>query len=142
MIWQKQFTLESLNNLCQGCMLEHLGITFTEFGDDYMIAKMPVDARTKQPFGLLHGGASVVLAETVASVAANMACSSEHSCLGLEINANHVQSAHHGFVYAKATPEHLGATTQVWLVKITNDRSQLVCSCRTTVIVRRHMQRQ
>jgi|SRR5574344_64492 1,4-dihydroxy-2-naphthoyl-CoA hydrolase len=138
-IWQKNFTLESLNALCKDCMLEHIGIKFTSFGDDYMEASMPVVNATKQPFGMLHGGASVVLAETLASVAGNMACAAGYSCLGLEINANHLSSMRSGEVFAKATPLHIGATTQVWNVEITNERGRRICISRTTLAVRKHM---
>lgn len=139
MIWQKNFTLQSLNDLCKGCMLEHLGIKFTSFGEDYMEASMPVCSATTQPFGMLHGGASVVLAESLASVAGNMACAAEYSCLGQEINANHISSLRSGEVIARATPIHIGITSQVWNVEIRNPQGKLICISRTTLAVRRHM---
>ncbi len=117
-------------------MGHHLGIEFTEVGTDYLCAKMPVDERTKQPMGLLHGGASVVLAETLGSVAANCCVNIKtHFCVGLDINANHIRSATSGYVYGKTTPVHIGGTTQVWEIRITNEKGSLVCISRITMAV-------
>lgn len=129
-------TVEALNALGKGNMSEHLGIEITEVTGDSLRGKMPVDQRTKQPMGLLHGGASLVLAETLGSVAA-YACidTSLQYCVGLEINANHIRSAREGYVYGKATPLHIGRKTQVWEVRITNEKQQLVCISRLTVAV-------
>jgi 1,4-dihydroxy-2-naphthoyl-CoA hydrolase len=117
-------------------MIEHLGIQFLEVGDDYIKARMPVDQRTIQPFGLLHGGASVALAETLGSVAANLCVDREKKiCVGLEINANHTRPVTNGFVYGIAKPIHLGASTQVWEIRIQNEQEKLVCISRLTLAV-------
>lgn len=139
-IWQKDFTLDILNNLSKGCMLEHMGITFTNIGDDYLMASMPITDKVTQPMGLLHGGASVALAESVASVAANMAAKEGFVCLGLDINANHLRAVKSGSVTAKATAVFIGATTQVWEIRITNDDAKLVCIVRMTIAVRKETQ--
>jgi 1,4-dihydroxy-2-naphthoyl-CoA hydrolase len=129
-------TIEKLNQLNKGTMGEHLGIEATEIGSDYICARMPVDHRTKQPFGLLHGGASVVLAETLGSFAASISVDMEkYQCVGLEINANHIRSVKEGYVYGKATPLHVGRQTQVWEIRITNEAGQLVCVSRITIAV-------
>jgi 1,4-dihydroxy-2-naphthoyl-CoA hydrolase len=129
-------SLESLNAMTQGNMLSHVGIEFTDVGKDFISAKMPVDERTKQPYGLLHGGASVVLAETLGSVAAGMSVDQEkQACVGLEINANHVKSATRGFVHGTARPVHTGRSTHIWEIRITNEDEQLVCISRITLAV-------
>lgn len=129
-------TVEDLNKLNQGNMGEHLGIEATEIGPDYICARMPVDHRTKQPFGLLHGGASVVLAETLGSFAATLSVDMQkYQCVGLEINANHIRSVREGYVYGKATALHVGRQTQVWEIRITNEAEQLVCISRITIAV-------
>lgn len=117
-------------------MVAHLGITFTEVGDDFLVARMPVDHRTHQPLGLLHGGASVALAETLGSVAAHI-CVDQHTqyCVGLEINANHVKGIRSGFVYGKTTPIHVGKRTHVWEIRITNEDQELICVSRITMAV-------
>ncbi|MBT8136132.1 MAG: hotdog fold thioesterase [Gammaproteobacteria bacterium] len=117
-------------------MAEHLGILITEIGDDYIQATMPVDDRTRQPMGLLHGGASVVLAETLGSVAANLAVDpARFACVGLEINANHVRAVHRGQVTGNARPVHIGRSTQVWQIEIHDDENRLVCLSRITLSV-------
>lgn len=117
-------------------MTDHIGIEFTEIGEDYVKATMPVDHRTVQPLRLLHGGASVVLAETLGSVAATMTVDpNEKYCVGLEINANHIKSVKSGFVEGIAKPLHVGKKTQVWEIKITNEDQQLVCVSRITMAV-------
>ncbi len=117
-------------------MADHLGIEWIEFGDNFLKARMPVDHRTKQPFGLLHGGASCVLAETLGSVGAALVVDPEkQNCVGLEINANHVRSAREGYVTGLASPIHIGASTQVWDIKIYDEREKLVCVSRLTVAV-------
>jgi 1,4-dihydroxy-2-naphthoyl-CoA hydrolase len=129
-------TLEQLNQLNKGNMGEHLGIEATEIGSDFICARMPVDHRTKQPFGLLHGGASVVLAETLGSFAASCSVDMEKfQCVGLEINANHIRSVRDGYVYGRATALHVGRQTQVWEIRITNETGQLVCISRITIAV-------
>jgi len=135
-IWFKPLTLDALNQRGQNTMVEFLGITFTDIGDDFLVATMPVDDRTRQPIGILHGGANVVLAETVASTAANAVVDLSHSyCVGLEINANHIRSVTDGWVSAKAQPLHLGKTTQVWQINIYNEDEKLTCTSRMTAAV-------
>lgn len=117
-------------------MAEAIGIEFTAIGPDYLEAKMPVDSKTHQPYGLLHGGASVALAETLGSMAA--ACcvdTSRQLCVGLEINANHIRSARSGYVKGVTKPVHIGKKTQVWEIRITNEKEELVCISRITVAV-------
>ena len=131
-----EFTLEKLNDLRHNTMVEHLGIELTEIGEKTLSGKMPVDHRTHQPMGLLHGGASVALAETLGSIAATMQVDqSKYACVGLEINANHIKGVRSGFVYGKATALHLGRTTQVWEIRITNEAGDLVCISRITMAV-------
>jgi len=136
-IWfKKSIKLADLAPFATETMAEHLGIEWTEIGDDYIKIKMPVDERTKQQYGLLHGGASCVLAETAGSVASHLVVdSSKYSCVGLEINANHIRSARQGFVYGIATPLHLGANTHVWDVKIYDELNKLICIARLTVAI-------
>lgn len=117
-------------------MVEYLGIEYTALGTDFITAKMPVDHRTHQPFGLLHGGASVVLAETLGSVAANCTLDpAKQYAVGLDINANHLKSARSGYVYGTTTPIHIGKTTQVWEIRIENEEKQLVCISRITMAI-------
>ena len=118
-------------------MAEHLGIEILEVGADFLTARMPVDHRTQQPFGILHGGASVALAETLGSVASVLTLDdpTTQRAVGLEINANHIRSVSSGWVYAKATPLHLGRTTHVWDIKITSEEQKLVCVVRFTVAI-------
>ncbi|MBK6935840.1 MAG: hotdog fold thioesterase [Chitinophagaceae bacterium] len=136
-IWfNKELTLDALNPLLPGTMGEYLGIEWTELGDNYLKAKMPVDNRTKQPYGLLHGGASCALAETIGSVASAMVVDyTKFACVGFEINANHVRSAREGFVYGEAFPLHIGSNTHVWDIKIYDEMKKLVCASRLTVAV-------
>ncbi len=129
-------TIESLQALISQSIEKQLGIEFTEVGTDYLCARMPVDHRTKQPFGLLHGGASVVLAETLGSAAANSCIdNTQQHCVGLEINANHIRSVSEGYVYGRATAIHLGKTTQIWEIRITNEEGKLVCISRLTMAI-------
>lgn len=129
------FTPERITRINEGTAADHLGIEITEVGPDYLLARMPVDARTRQPAGLLHGGASVLLAETLGSVAAYGTLPEGKSCVGLEINANHLRGVREGWVYGRATPLHIGRTTQVWEVKITDEAERLVCVSRITMAV-------
>lgn len=125
-----------LQEISKNTMVEHLGMEFLELGENYITAKMPVDHRTHQPMGLLHGGASVALAETLGSVASSILLDmNKFHCVGLEINANHIKSARNGFVFGKVTPIHLGRKTHVWDIKITNESEELVCVSRLTVAV-------
>lgn len=117
-------------------MMEHLDIEFTGIGPDFITAKMPVDSRHHQPYGLLHGGASVALAETLGSVAAHCSVdTSKYFCVGLEINANHLKGVRSGYVFGKTTPIHIGKSTQVWEIRITNEQDELVCVSRITMAV-------
>ena len=116
-------------------LVSTLGIEFTEAGDDWLKGRMPVDGRTHQPFGLLHGGASVALAETLASWAGTCAVGAGQVCVGMEINANHVRPVSEGWVYGTATPEALGKTSQVWSIRIVNEQGKLVCISRMTLAV-------
>lgn len=135
-IWFKPFTLEELDRQSRGCMVELLDIRFTEIGPDYLRASMPVDRRTWQPFGLLHGGASVTLAETLGSVAANCCVdSARFYCVGQEINANHVRAVRSGRVTATARPVHLGGRSQVWDIRIEDEKGRLNCVSRLTLAV-------
>ena len=130
-------SLEILNSFNKNNLAQTLGIEFTEIGADYIIARMPVDARTHQPAGLLHGGASVALAETLGSVAGVLCLEdvSKQQIVGLEINANHMRGVRSGFVYGRVSALHVGRTTQVWEIKITNEEGKLVCVSRLTVSV-------
>jgi 1,4-dihydroxy-2-naphthoyl-CoA hydrolase len=136
-IWYNPaITAEQLNPLGKGNMAEWLGIEITEVGDDYLKATMPVDHRTRQPYGLLHGGASVVLAETLGSVGAAFVIDrSKYDCVGLDINANHVRGVREGFVTGTAHPVHIGKTTQVWEIHIHDERDKLICISRLTVAI-------
>ncbi|SMD39135.1 1,4-dihydroxy-2-naphthoyl-CoA hydrolase [Reichenbachiella faecimaris] len=130
------FTLEGINAFSKNTMTEHIGIEFTEIGEDFVKATMPVDSRTVQPFRMLHGGASVVLAESLGSVAATMTVDpNEKYCVGLDINANHIKAVKNGIVEGIARPLHVGKKTQVWEIKITNEEKQLVCVSRITMAV-------
>lgn len=136
MIWTVPATVEQANALRPNTLSEHLDIVFTEIGDDYLTATMPVDHRTHQPMGLLHGGASVALAETVGSVGANLCVDSEkHACVGLEINANHIRAVRSGRVTATGRPLHLGGRTQVWEIRLEDDHGRLTCISRLTMAV-------
>lgn len=135
-IWFTSVTPEAANKRSEGTMLSHLGIEFTEIGPDFMIAKMPVDHRTHQPLGIMHGGASCVLAETVGSTAANYAVDhNKFYCVGLDINTNHIRSIRSGFVIATAKPFHLGRSTQVWGIDIVNEEGKLISVNRLTMSV-------
>jgi 1,4-dihydroxy-2-naphthoyl-CoA hydrolase len=137
MIWfDKTLSLQHIKPLGKNTMAEYLGIEWTEVGPDFLKATMPVDHRTNQPYGLLHGGASCVLAETLGSVASAMVVDhSKFLCVGLEINANHIRSAREGVVTGVASPLHIGASTHVWDIKIYDHREKLVCVSRLTVAV-------
>ncbi|MDQ1362894.1 MAG: 1,4-dihydroxy-2-naphthoyl-CoA hydrolase [Pseudomonadota bacterium] len=135
-IWQQLPDLEKLNLRGRNTAVENLGIVITEAGDDYLKGTMPVDHRTVQPLGLLHGGASVLFAESLGSIAANYCVDRNKAyCVGMEINANHLRSVKSGVVTGIARPLHLGATTQVWEIKIYNQVEKLVCVSRLTVAV-------
>jgi 1,4-dihydroxy-2-naphthoyl-CoA hydrolase len=139
MIWfKKDLQLHEITALGKDTMGEHIGIEFTEIGTDFLKAHMPVDARTRQPYGLLHGGASCVLAETLGSLASALVIDPDRFiCVGLEINANHVRGVREGKVTGTATPLHLGSSTHVWDIKIHDEREKLVCVSRLTVAILR-----
>jgi 1,4-dihydroxy-2-naphthoyl-CoA hydrolase len=136
-IWfKKDLVLSELEPLGKGTMSEHLGIEWTELGEDFIRGRMPVDHRTIQPYGLLHGGASCVLAETLGSVGSALVVDSrQFKCVGIEINANHIRSARSGFVSGTARPVHLGRQTHVWEIRIVDEREKLVCISRLTVAI-------
>ncbi|MGH8283659.1 MAG: hotdog fold thioesterase [Gammaproteobacteria bacterium] len=135
-IWRQTLTVDDLNQYQQRTLVTHLGIRYTEIGDDYIRAVMPVDERTKQPAGILHGGASVALAETLGSTGANLVVDRETKlCVGLDINANHVRAMREGFVTGTARPIHIGKSTQVWEIRITDKDDKLVCVSRITMAV-------
>lgn len=135
-IWFDAFPIDHVRERSCGTLIEHLGIELVESGDDWLQGRMPVDARTHQPAGVLHGGASVALAETLATWAAAFCVDPEkHHCVGLEINANHLRPVSGGWVHGVARPIHLGRSTQVWEVRISNDDDKLVCISRVTVAV-------
>ncbi len=136
-IWkQSQITLQQLNKQSENTMAEFLNIRFTAKGDNYLKASMPVTYRTHQPYGLLHGGASAALAETVGSVASWLCIDPQKQiCVGMEINCNHVRGKREGLVTATATALHLGATTHIWDIRITDEKESLICVSRLTVAV-------
>ena len=136
-IWKASgITVEIVNKSSVNTMAEFLGIKFTEIGPDFLRATMPVCAKTHQPYGLLHGGASAVLAETVGSVASWLAIDNQHQmCVGIEINCNHLRAKKDGIVTATAEPLHIGATTHVWDIRIRDEKEKLVCASRLTVAV-------
>jgi 1,4-dihydroxy-2-naphthoyl-CoA hydrolase len=136
-IWfNKNISLADIKPLGPKTMGEHLGMEWTAVGDDFLKMRMPVDERTHQPYGLLHGGASCALAETIGSVASHFVIDPDKFiCVGLEINANHVRSATKGFVTATCTPLHIGASTHVWDIKIHDEREKLICISRLTVAI-------
>lgn len=135
-IWFRPFTIDDLMRQSRGSMDEHLDIRYTEIGPDYLRGTMPVDGRTRQPYGLLHGGASVVLAESLGSVGANCCVDpARHYCVGQEINANHIRGTHEGRVTGTARPIHRGSRSQVWEIRIEDERHRLVCISRLTMAV-------
>lgn len=133
-IWKSPVSLERLNALNRGTMLEAIGIVFTEIGDDYLRAKMPVDARTQQPYGLLHGGASVALAESLGSTGGMMMVDTTRDMVvGIEINANHLRAVKSATVTGTARALHVGRSTQVWEIRIEDERQRLTCISRLTL---------
>jgi 1,4-dihydroxy-2-naphthoyl-CoA hydrolase len=134
-IWTKEFTIEDLNAFSEGCLVSHLGIEFTESGDDYLKATLPVNENTRQPMGLLHGGASVVLAETLANTAAHLCLDDGYYSVGIEINANHVRSVKSGLVTGTTRPVQIGRKIHVWETVITDEEGRTVSTGRMTVAV-------
>jgi 1,4-dihydroxy-2-naphthoyl-CoA hydrolase len=135
MLWKKTSTLQEINAARQNSLVDLLDIQVIEIGDNYLVASMPVSANTHQPMGILHGGASIVLAESVGSIAANLAVDENHYCVGLEVNGNHLRSIRSGLVFAKAYAIHIGRSTQVWTIDITCEQGRSVCAARLTMAV-------
>ncbi len=135
-IWFQPVDVAAATEFCRNSVSDHLGIEFIEAGDDFLKGRMPVDQRTKQPAGILHGGSSVVLAESLASWAATFVIDPmKQSCVGLEINANHLRAVRDGHVTGVARPIHLGRSTQVWEVRITDQQDRLTCISRVTMAI-------
>ena len=135
-IWFRDFPIDACNARGALCANGNMGIELLEAGEDFLRGRMPVDERTRQPAGVLHGGASVLFAETLGSWAAAFAVDpAKYHCVGLEINANHLRAVPSGWVYGTARPLHLGRTTHVWEVRITNEEDKLVCVSRITMAV-------
>jgi 1,4-dihydroxy-2-naphthoyl-CoA hydrolase len=134
-IWTKPISVEELAKIHHGTTVEHLGIEFLEVGDDFIRARVPVDTRTRQPYGILHGGVSVVLAETLGSCGAAYTAPEGHRAVGLDINANHIRSVSSGWVIGTARPVHIGRTTNVWQIDLVNEQGQLTCVSRITMAI-------
>lgn len=136
MIWFRAYTLAELRPVNEVKMLAHVGMELVEIGPDYLVGRLPVDARTQQPFGLFHGGATVVLAESLGSIGANLVVNpATHYAVGLEVNANHLRSARSGWVTGVAHPVHLGRTTQVWEIKLHDEEDKPIAISRLTMAV-------
>lgn len=134
-LWQHPISIDILRQTSANTAVSHLGIEFVAVGDDFISARVPVDARTRQPFGLLHGGVSVVLAETLGSIGANFACPAGHTAVGLDINANHLRGVKSGWVTGTARPVHMGRTTQVWQIDMVNEAGEPTCVSRITMAI-------
>lgn len=134
-IWQQPVSVAVLTDIHRDTAVAHLGIEFLEVGSDFIRARVPVDTRTRQPYGILHGGVSVVLAETLGSCGAAYAAPPGHRAVGLDINANHVRSTHSGWVTGTARPVHVGRSTQVWQIELVDDAGRLTCVSRLTMAV-------
>lgn len=137
-LWKKKASLAQLNKHSEATIMQHLNIEFTDITDDSLTATMPVNTQTHQPMGLLHGGASVVLAETLGSTAGTLACAEGYVCVGLEINANHIRAVSSGTVTGNTTALHIGRTTQVWQITIRDDQQKVCCISRITLSVIQH----
>lgn len=134
-IWKKEISIENLTRDHVGTAVATLGIEFLEVGDDFIRARVPVDERTRQPYGILHGGVSVVLAETLGSCGAHYSAPEGERAVGLDINANHIRSVTSGWVIGTARPVHRGRSTQVWQIDLTNEAGELTCVSRITMAV-------
>jgi 1,4-dihydroxy-2-naphthoyl-CoA hydrolase len=134
-IWQQPVSVSVLTEIHRGTAVEHLGIEFLEVGDDFIRARVPVDTRTRQPYGILHGGVSVVLTETLGSCGAAYSAPVGHRAVGLDVNANHLRSATSGWVTGTARPVHIGRTTQVWQIELEDDAGRQTCTSRLTMAV-------
>jgi uncharacterized protein (TIGR00369 family) len=134
-VWTQDISVQILTDLHRDTAVQHLGMEFLEVGDDFITARVPVDSRTKQPYGLLHGGVSVVLAETLGSCGAAFSCPPGHRAVGLDINANHLKGATSGWVTGTTRPVHIGRSTQVWQIDLKNDAGELTCVSRITMAI-------
>ena len=134
-LWKQPVTTQTLTDILKNTAVERLGIEFLEVGDDYLRARVPVDTRTRQPYGILHGGVSVVLAETLGSCGAAFAAPEGHRAVGLDINANHLRATTSGWVTGTARPVHVGRTTQVWQIDLQDEQGRLTCVSRITMAV-------
>ena len=135
-IWYRNYELVQINNRNKNTMVEHCDISITELGEDFLEGTMPVDNRTKQPFGILHGGANCVLAETLGSIAANLTCNPDtHHAVGLSITTNHIKAVRNGLVTGTARPKHLGRTTQVWEIKTVDEAHKLTSVTTLTMMI-------
>ena len=134
-IWKKDYNLQVINQFSQHSIVSHVGIRFIEKGVNYLTATMPVDERTRQPLGILHGGASAVLSETLGSMASYMTLDETHYSVGLEISANHLKSVNKGWVTGRTEPIHLGKTTQIWDTTIQDEKDKMICISRLTLVV-------
>lgn len=134
-IWKQPISVQSLTEIHVNTAVAHLGIEFLEVGDDFISARVPVDTRTRQPYGILHGGVSVVLAETLGSCGAAFASPVGYRAVGLDINANHIRSVTDGWVTGIARPIHIGRTTNVWQIEMSNGAGQLTCVSRITMAI-------
>lgn len=134
-IWKKPISIQILADIHKDTAVDHLGMEFLEVGDDFIRGRMPVDKRTRQPYGLLHGGVSVVLAETLGSCGAGFSTPEDYRAVGLDINANHLKGATSGWVTGIARPVHIGRTTQVWQIDMRNDSGDMTCVSRITMAV-------
>ena len=140
MIWFKDYRLDDLKSFRNTNMTAHLGFEFTEVGPDFLKGRLPVDNRTTQPFGILHGGASCVLAESLGSVASWMTIDPDkYRAVGIEINANHLRAVSRGVITVEARPLHSGRTMSVWKIDITNDRDKLICTSRLTMLIQKRV---
>ena len=134
-LWKKSVSVAELTAIHVDTAVQHLGIEFLEVGDDFIRARVPVNTQTRQPYGLLHGGVSVVLAETLGSIGAFYACPEGHRGVGLDINANHIRAASSGWVTGTARAVHIGRTTQVWQIDMVNDAGEITCVSRITMAI-------
>ena len=134
-IWKQRVDLDTVNAWSARTLMQALDIRITEIGDDYLRGTMPVDDRTRQPYGILHGGASIALAETLGSTAAMLCCDDSRAAVGLDINANHLRAVREGIVSGTARPIHVGRSTQVWEIRIENEVGELTCIARLTMAV-------
>lgn len=135
-IWTREIDLKALNAGGANTAVSHLGIEFTEYGDDFICARIHVDERTCQPYGILHGGVSVVLAETLGSTAAALSIPQGHRCVGLSVTANHIRAGRKGsWITATARPAHLGRTTHVWSIELRDENGKLTCNCSLTMAI-------